>query len=90
MTLRIGCLTVDARDCQRLAGFWSQALGWTIVESTDAGVYLVPSGPVGKDVAVPGLLGVSQSSRQARQEQRADSSGRRNTSMMEVYRDGNW
>lgn len=56
MTLRIGCLTVDARDCQRLAGFWSQALGWTIVESTDAGVYLVPSGPVGKDVAVPGLL----------------------------------
>jgi hypothetical protein len=56
MTLRIGCLTVDARDCQRLAGFWSHALGWTIVESTDAGVCVVPSESVGKDMAVPGLL----------------------------------
>jgi predicted enzyme related to lactoylglutathione lyase len=56
MALSIGCLTIDARDCQALGGFWSQALGWTIVESTAAGVYLVPPEAAGKDTAVPGLF----------------------------------
>jgi hypothetical protein len=39
-----------------MAGFWSQLLGWTTVESTDAGVYLMTSESVGKDLAVPRLL----------------------------------
>jgi len=56
MTVSIGCLTVDARDCQLLGDFWSQVLGWTIVKSSADGVYLVPAEVVGKDTAVPGLL----------------------------------
>ncbi|MEO8107568.1 MAG: VOC family protein [Actinomycetes bacterium] len=35
MTLRIDCLTIDCADPDRLAEFWSQALGW-VVDFADA------------------------------------------------------
>ena len=56
MSLRVGCLTVDAHDCRRLGAFWAAALDWTVVSDTDDGTYLVPKDVVGKDSIVPGLL----------------------------------
>ena len=34
MDIRIQCVTVDAADCERLARFWSDALGWRITYQT--------------------------------------------------------
>lgn len=56
MALAIGCLTIDARDCRRVARFWGEALGWVIVEEKAEAVYLVPPDVVGKPGSVPGLL----------------------------------
>jgi hypothetical protein len=56
MSLRVGCLTMDAGDCRELGHFWAAALGWTVVSDTEEGVYLVPQDVVGRDSAVPGLL----------------------------------
>lgn len=56
MSLRVGCLTIDAHDCRRLAAFWAAALDWAVVEETDGGAYLVPREQVGKDSPVPGIL----------------------------------
>ena len=30
MDIRIQCVVIDAHDCERLARFWSRALGWRI------------------------------------------------------------
>ena len=56
MALRIGCLTIDAVDCARLARFWAETLDWVIVEEKDRAVYLVPRTEVGRENSVPGLL----------------------------------
>ena len=56
MSLRIGCLTIDAQDCVRLGRFWAEALDWVIVEEKEQAVYLVPHAQVNADTSVPGLL----------------------------------
>ena len=56
MSLRVGCVTMDAGDCRGLGQSWAAALGWKIVSDTEEGVYLVPQEVVGQDSAVPGLL----------------------------------
>ena len=56
MSLRVGCVTIDAEDCRRLGQFWAAALAWRVVSETEDGVYLVPQEVVGRDSAVPGLL----------------------------------
>jgi predicted enzyme related to lactoylglutathione lyase len=56
MSLRVGCVTIDSKDCRRLAQFWAAALGWRVVSDTEEGVYLVPQETAGRDSAVPGLL----------------------------------
>ena len=56
VALRIGCLTIDARDCHHVARFWGEALGWEIVEEKEGAVYLVSSDVVGQPGSVPGLL----------------------------------
>jgi predicted enzyme related to lactoylglutathione lyase len=56
MSLRVGCVTVDAEDCRRLGTFWAAALGWKMVSHTEAGVYLVPHEAVSRDSVIPGLL----------------------------------
>lgn len=55
MSLRIGCLTIDATDCVSLGRFWAEALDWVIVEEKERAVYLVPRSRVG-DESAPGLL----------------------------------
>jgi hypothetical protein len=42
MTLQVGCLTRDARDCALVARFWAEALSWEIVDDKGHAVYLVP------------------------------------------------
>lgn len=32
MTSRIGVVTLDARDPERIAEFWCRVLGWSILE----------------------------------------------------------
>jgi predicted enzyme related to lactoylglutathione lyase len=44
MPCRLGALTVDANDPQRLAGFWAGVLGWT---SADDGTALEPTDDTG-------------------------------------------
>ena len=56
MSLRVGCVTMDAADCRGLGRFWAAALDWRVVSDTEEGVYLVPPDVVGRDSAVPGLL----------------------------------
>lgn len=56
MSLKVGCLTIDAHDCRRLGAFWAAALDWTVLEETDRGAYLVPREQVDKDSPVPGIL----------------------------------
>jgi catechol 2,3-dioxygenase-like lactoylglutathione lyase family enzyme len=43
VTSRIAVISVDARDPQRLARFWCDVLGWTVVEADDDGVSIGPS-----------------------------------------------
>jgi predicted enzyme related to lactoylglutathione lyase len=54
--IRIQCVVVDANDCQLLARFWSEALGWRItVETDDECAIEPPEGSREVDVA-PDIL----------------------------------
>ena len=56
MDIRIQCVVVDAEDCEVLARFWSQALGWRITyESADEWCIEAPEGSAAVDVA-PDIL----------------------------------
>jgi hypothetical protein len=50
--IRIQCIVVDADDCERLARFWSQALGWRITyQSSTEWCIEPPEGSPEVDVA---------------------------------------
>lgn len=56
MDIRIQCVVVDAHDCEVLARFWSQALGWRITyESAGEWAIEPPEGSPAVDVA-PDIL----------------------------------
>jgi Glyoxalase-like domain len=56
MDIRIQCVVVDSHDCERLARFWSQALGWRITYRSDAEWAIEPpEGDPAVDVA-PDIL----------------------------------
>ena len=58
MDIRIQCVVVDADDCEKLAKFWSAALGWRItVEEADEWVIEPPEGSPEVDVAPDILFG---------------------------------
>jgi catechol 2,3-dioxygenase-like lactoylglutathione lyase family enzyme len=42
MSVVINTLTVDCRDPQALAEFWTAALGWQVVDESDEGVMIAP------------------------------------------------
>jgi catechol 2,3-dioxygenase-like lactoylglutathione lyase family enzyme len=42
MSVVINNLTVDCRDPKALAGFWTAALGWHVVDESDEGVMIAP------------------------------------------------
>ena len=42
MSLRQETITIDANDVERLAGFWSELLGWPVTVDADGDVYLEP------------------------------------------------
>lgn len=54
--LRIQCIVIDSHDCERLATFWSHALGWRITHRGEGGWAIEPpEGDPGVDVA-PDIL----------------------------------
>jgi len=56
MDIRIQCVVIDAGDCERLARFWSQALGWRITyQSANEWAIEPPDGTPQVDVA-PDIL----------------------------------
>src|ERR1041385_3764381 len=56
MDIRIQCVVIDADDCERLARFWSEALGWRITDqSEDEWVIEPPKGSPEVEVA-PDIL----------------------------------
>ena len=56
MDIRIQCIVVDAGDPERLARFWSEAIGWRITyESDDEWAVEPPEGSPAIDVA-PDIL----------------------------------
>jgi predicted enzyme related to lactoylglutathione lyase len=56
VTIRIQCVVVDSHDCERLATFWSEALGWRITDRSDGEWVLEPpEGSPAVDVA-PDIL----------------------------------
>jgi hypothetical protein len=56
MDIRIQCVVVDSHDCERLARFWSQVLGWRVTYQSDAEWSIEPpEGDPGVDVA-PDIL----------------------------------
>ena len=56
MDIRIQCVVIDADDCERVARFWSEALGWRIThESTEEWSIEPPEGSPEVDVA-PDIL----------------------------------
>jgi predicted enzyme related to lactoylglutathione lyase len=56
MDIRIQCLVIDSDDCELLARFWSEAIGWRITyESPDEWCIEPPEGSPAVDVA-PDLL----------------------------------
>jgi hypothetical protein len=56
MDIRIQCVVVDSHDCERLARFWSQALGWRITYQGEVEwVIEPPEGDPAVDVA-PDIL----------------------------------
>ena len=58
MDIRIQSVVVDAADCQRLARFWSDALGWRITYQTpDEWIIEPPEGSPEADVAPDILFG---------------------------------
>ena len=56
MDIRIQCIVFDSHDCERLATFWSAALGWRITYRSD-GEWAIepPEGDPAVDVA-PDIL----------------------------------
>jgi hypothetical protein len=54
--IRIQCIVVDSHDCELLARFWSQALGWRVTYESD-GEWAIepPEGDPAVDVA-PDIL----------------------------------
>ena len=54
MTLRIECLTIDCSDPRRLADFWSQALGWSVVYADETEVAI--AAPASAGTSAPDLL----------------------------------
>lgn len=56
MDIRIQCVVIDADDCERLARFWSEALGWRITDQSE-GEWVIepPEGSPEVDVA-PDIL----------------------------------
>jgi hypothetical protein len=44
MPARIACICIDSIDPPPLADFWSEVLGWDVVEDSDEGVSLAPPG----------------------------------------------
>jgi predicted enzyme related to lactoylglutathione lyase len=56
MDIRIQCLVIDSDDCELLARFWSQAIGWRVTyESPDEWCIEPPEGSPAVDVA-PDIL----------------------------------
>jgi len=56
MDLRIQCIVIDSHDCERLATFWSEALGWRITYRSDSEWAIEPpEGDPAVDVA-PDIL----------------------------------
>jgi hypothetical protein len=54
--IRIQCVVIDADDCERLARFWSQALGWRITyQSSNEWCIEPPEGSPEVDIA-PDIL----------------------------------
>jgi predicted enzyme related to lactoylglutathione lyase len=54
--IRIQCVVVDSHDCERLARFWSQVLGWRITYQSDTEWAIEPpEGDPAVDVA-PDIL----------------------------------
>jgi predicted enzyme related to lactoylglutathione lyase len=65
MDIRIQCIVVDADDCQRLARFWSEAIGWRITYESDREWAIEPpEGSSAVDVA-PDILFVKVPDRKA-------------------------
>jgi Glyoxalase-like domain len=65
MDIRIQCVVVDAGDPERLARFWSEAIGWRITyESDDEWAVEPPEGSPATDVA-PDILFVKVPDRKA-------------------------
>ena len=56
MTLRIQCLSIDAADPARLAGFWESALGWRRTFEESDQVVLEPPAGSAQDGVAPDLL----------------------------------
>ena len=44
MPARIACICIDSTDPGPLSDFWSEVLGWDVVEDSDEGVSLAPPG----------------------------------------------
>lgn len=44
MPARISCICIDSPDPGPLSEFWSDVLGWDVVEDSDEGVSLAPPG----------------------------------------------
>jgi predicted enzyme related to lactoylglutathione lyase len=58
MDIRIQCVVVDAHDCEKVARFWSNVLGWRIThESDDEWIIEPPQGSPEADVAPDILFG---------------------------------
>ena len=57
MDIRIQCVVIDADDCERLARFWSEVLGWRITyQSESEWAVEPPEGSPEADVAPDILL----------------------------------
>jgi len=55
MSLRVECLTIDARDPESAAAFWLELLGWEREGGDDDGVFIRPAGGAGA-AATGGIL----------------------------------
>jgi catechol 2,3-dioxygenase-like lactoylglutathione lyase family enzyme len=56
MTLRIQNVSIDCRDPQRLASFWSEALGWRVTSDEPDEVVLEPPAGSPAEGIVPDIL----------------------------------
>jgi predicted enzyme related to lactoylglutathione lyase len=55
MPLQVNTLTVDSRDPRALAGFWSAALDWLIIQEDDEEALIAPAGDRSE---LPGAMAV--------------------------------